>query len=128
MTSSIVFEYRVKVENHTADDTLTVDETGSMHTNYGDIGAHTLTLPDAAPVGTQFTFVVGAAQQLNIKVGAASEYIIVGGTANQDDGGADGYIWADDEGETLVLTKIVDNGSVVWLGGPHTGTWTWAQP
>ena len=40
------------VEAHTADDTLTVAESGSIHTNLGATATVTLTLPASAPAGT----------------------------------------------------------------------------
>lgn len=117
-------EYKKTTENHTSADTLTSAESGSIHTNYGASGNLALTLPSDATAGVFYNFIVGAAHQLQIKVGAASHVIIADGTVNTDDGGADGYIWADDEGESLELTCIATG---VWLG-KTTGTWTWVQP
>lgn len=122
---SVLRNYRVTLENHVTDDTLGSYESGSMHTNYGDTGTHTLTLPSDAITGTTFDIVVGAAQQLRVAVGAATHVIILGGTVNTDDGGADGYVWADDEGESATFTLIATG---VWLASHVTGTWTWVQP
>jgi hypothetical protein len=112
------------VENHTADDVLALAESGSIHTNYGDLGAQTLTLPAAATAGTTFKFVVAAAQELRVKVSAAGEVFIVNGGTSTDDGGADLYLGADDEGEMATFTCIAAG---VWLVNV-TGTWTVVQP
>lgn len=115
---------RAVVENHTANDTLTQGESGSIHTNYGEDGAQAITLPAAAAPGTRFLFVVAYAGAINVTVGAAGDKFIVNGTTQTDDGGADGYLGADDEGE---MAEFVCIASGVWL--VHvTGTWTWTQP
>jgi len=111
-------------ENHTAADTLTAGESGSIHTNYGDGDTLVLTLPASAPVGTNYTFIVAAAQQVRILVSAAGEKFIANGTTNTDDGGADGYLVADDEGEMAFFVKVATG---VWLAYV-IGTWTWTQP
>ncbi len=102
------------VEAHTADDTLTAAESGSVHTNLGATGTVTLTLPASAPQGTVFTFAVQAAQELRIDPGTA---------AIRDDSGqtADKYKSADAIGECL--TVIADsNGD--WATIAKNGTWT----
>ena len=102
------------VEAHTADDTLTAAESGSVHTNLGATGTVTLTLPASAPQGTVFTFAVQAAQELRVDPGTA---------AIRDDSGqtADKYKSADAIGECLTL--IADsNGD--WATIAKNGTWT----
>jgi len=102
------------VEAHTADDTLTAAESGSVHTNLGATGIVTLTLPASAPQGTIFTFAVQAAQELRVDPGTA---------AIRDDSGqtADKYKSADAIGECLTL--IADsNGD--WVTIAKNGTWT----
>lgn len=102
------------VEAHTADDTLTAAESGSVHTNLGATGTVTLTLPASAPQGTVFTFAVQAAQELRVDPGTA---------AIRDDSGqtADKYKSADAIGECL--TVIADsNGD--WATIAKNGTWT----
>jgi hypothetical protein len=112
------------VENHTADDILTLAESSSIHTNYGEDGTVTLTLPASATAGTNFKFVVGFAGGLRIKVSAASEVFIVGGATSTDDGGGDMYLEADDEGE---MADFICIASGVWL--VYTvGTWAITQP
>ena len=112
------------VENHTADDALTLAESGSIHTNYGEDGAMTLTLPASATAGTTFKFVVATAQELRVEVSAAAEVFLVNGGTSTDDGGGDLYLVADDEGETATFTCIAAG---VWLVDV-IGTWTPTQP
>jgi hypothetical protein len=101
-------------EVHTADDTLTSAESGSVHTNLGATGTVTLTLPASAPQGTVFTFAVQTAQELRVDPGTATI---------RDDSGqtADKYKSADAIGECLTL--IADsNGD--WVTIAKNGTWT----
>ena len=112
------------VENHTADDTLTLAESGSVHTNYGAGGAVALKLPASATAGTTFKFVVGAAQELRVVVAASGESFIVNGGTSTDDTGNDLYLVADDEGEMATFTCIAAG---VWLVDV-VGTWTPTQP
>jgi len=102
------------IEEHTSDDTLTVAESGSVHSNLGATGAVTLTLPGSATAGTVFAFAVQAAQELRIDPGAATI---------RDDSGqtADKYKSADAVGECITL--IADsNGD--WMTIAKNGTWT----
>ena len=102
------------IESHTVDDTLTVEESGSVHTNLGAGGTVTLTLPASAPAGTEFTFAVQAVQELRVDPGTA---------AIRDDSGttADKYKTANAIGECLQL--IADsNGD--WETIAKHGTWT----
>lgn len=102
------------IEAHTAGDTLTAAESGSVHTNLGATGAVTLILPASAPAGTQFTFAVQAAYELRIDPGTATI---------RDDSGqtADKYKSADAIGECITL--IADaNGD--WATNAKNGTWT----
>ncbi|MHC4573049.1 MAG: hypothetical protein ACYS76_02765 [Planctomycetota bacterium] len=102
------------IEAHTSDDTLTVAESGSVHTNLGATGTVTLTLPASAPAGTLFTFAVQAAQEFRIDPGAA---------AIRDDSGqtADKYKSANGIGECL---SLVADGNGDWLTVAKHGTWT----
>jgi len=106
----------VVLEHHTADDTLTAEESGSTHTNLGASGAVKLTLPQVAGKGVRFRFSVMAAQELRITPGAAGAIYING--AKQAD---NKYIAADDEGECVELTS---DGNGDWISGPINGTWT----
>jgi len=102
------------IEAHTGDDTLTIAESGSVHSNLGATGAVTLTLPSSAPAGTVFSFAVQAAYELRIDPGAATI---------RDDSGqtADKYKTANAIGESL--TVIADaNGD--WATIAKNGTWT----
>jgi len=102
------------IEAHTADDTLTAAESGSVHTNLGASATVTLSLPASAPAGTLFSFAVQAAQQLHIDPGTA---------AIRDDSGqtADKYKSAGTIGESL--TVIADSAGN-WATIAKNGTWS----
>lgn len=104
------------VENFTADDTLTVYESGKVVTNLGATGAVTLTLPQNATAGCWFIACVLAAQQLRIDPGAAGAFYF--GGAKQTD---DKYIWADDEAESMIFVSL---GNGDWMAMALVGTWT----
>jgi hypothetical protein len=108
-------KYKRTIEHHTASDTLTKEESGSVHTNLGAAGAITLTLPQDATAGCYFDFVVMTAQALRIDPGAAGAIYING--AKQTD---DKYIWADDEAESVML---VADGNGDWIALYAVGTW-----
>jgi hypothetical protein len=105
---------RKTIEAHTSDDTLTVAESGSIHTNLGAAGTITLTLPASASVGTEFGFAVQAAQELRVDPGTA---------AIRDDSGqtADKYKSANTVGASLTLAAD-SNGD--WVTIAKNGTWT----
>lgn len=106
-----------KIEHHTTDDTLTVVESGTLHTNLAAGANIKLTLPQDAFKGCEFEFaVMTAGQQLQIDAGAAGAIYING--AKQAD---DAYIWADDEGESI---KLVADGNGDWIALYTQGTWT----
>lgn len=105
------------VEAHTADDTLTVAESGSVHASVGAAGTITLTLP-AAVVGLEYLFRVGAAQQLRIDPNG-TETIALPSTGVQ--GAAGKYLVADADGETVYL--VCDKAGQ-WSCYGFTGTWT----
>jgi len=102
------------IEAHTADDTLTAAESGSVHTNLGATEAITLTLPAAASAGTEFTFAVQAAYELRVDPGTATI---------RDDSGqtADKYKSADAIGECIT---IVADANGDWVTIAKDGTWT----
>jgi hypothetical protein len=102
------------IEAHTEDDTLTVAESGSMHTNLGASTTVTLNLPASAPSGTVFTFAVQMAQQLRIDPGTASI---------RDDSGqtADKYKSANTIGASLT---IIAQSAGIWATIAKNGTWT----
>jgi hypothetical protein len=102
------------IEAHTADDTLTVEESGSVHTNLGATATVTLTLPASAPEGTIFTLAVQATQELRVDPAAA--------TIRDDSGQTSGkYKAADAVGECLTLVTD-SNGD--WTTVAKNGTWT----
>lgn len=102
------------IESHTADDTLTVEESSSVHTNLGATATVTLTLPASAPVGTTFTFAVQAVQELRVDPGAATIRDDSGQTAGK-------YKSADAIGE-CVMVVADSNGD--WVTIAKYGTWT----
>lgn len=104
----------VTIEHHTADDTLTAEESGSVHTNLGASGAITFTLPQSVGAGVVFRFNAMAAQELRVDPGAAGAIYISG--AKQTD---NKYISFDDEAECVVLTS---DGNGDWIAGPTNGT------
>lgn len=105
------------VEAHTTDDTLTVAESGSVHTSVGAGGAVVLTLP-AAVVGLEYFFYVGAAQELRIDPNA-SETISLPSDGVPGAGGA--YLTANAIGESVHLLCAVAGS---WSVMGFTGTWT----
>lgn len=105
------------VEAHTASDTLTVNETGTVHTNTGASGAITLTLP-AATVGLHYKFYVGAAQELRIDPNG-TETISLPSTGVA--GAAGKYLTANAAGETVSIFCPVAG---TWAVLGYTGTWT----
>jgi len=102
------------IEAHAANDTLTVAESGSVHTNLGADGTITLTLPASAAAGVWFTFAVQAAQQLRVDPGTATIREHSGHTPDK-------YKWADAVGECLTLVSDA-NGD--WATIAKNGTWT----
>jgi hypothetical protein len=105
------------VEAHTANDTLTDAENGTIHTNTGAAGTITLTLP-AATVGKRFTFAVGAAQQLRIDPNGTETISL---PSSGVPGAAGKYLVADAVGETVQLACVVAGN---WAVLGYTGTWT----
>lgn len=105
------------VEAHTAADTLTAAESGSVHTNLGATGAVALTLPPAT-VGLEFFFQVQAAQELRIDPnGTETISLPSSGVA----GAAGKYLVADAVGETVHLMCCKAG---TWGVMGYTGTWT----
>jgi hypothetical protein len=107
----------MSVEAHTAGDTLTASETGTVHTNTGASGAVTLVLP-AATVGLRFTFYVNAAQELRIDPNG-TETISLPSTGVP--GAAGKYLTANAVGESVDLFCPVAG---TWAVLGFTGTWT----
>jgi len=102
------------IEAHTADDTLTAAESGSVHSNLGAAATVTLILPASAPAGTVFSFAVQAAQQLRIDPGVS---------AIRDDSGqtADKYKSASTIGASLT---IIADPAGDWATIAKNGTWS----
>jgi hypothetical protein len=101
------------IEPHIISSTLTVSESGSVHTNLGAAMPIILTLPEDTPEGTVFTFAVQAAYEIRIDPGSA---------AIRDDSGqtAGKYKYADAIGECITLVAD-ENGD--WVTISKNGTW-----
>ena len=107
----------ITVEAHTAGDTLTTAENGTMHTNTGAGGTITIVLP-AATVGLHYYFQVGAAQELRIDPnGTETISLPSSGVA----GAAGKYLVADAVGESVHLVCGIAG---TWGVFGYTGTWT----
>ena len=107
----------VDVEHHTADDTLTVTENGTCHTNKGASGAITFALP-AAVVGLRYRFYVGAAQELRIDPNGTETISLPSSGVAQ---AAGAYLTANAIGETVDIL-CCETGT--WAVFGYTGTWT----
>ena len=101
------------IEAHTSDDTLTVVESGSVHSNLGATGTVILTLPASAPVGMVFSFAVQGPYELRIDPGTATI---------RDDSGqtADKYKSANVIGASL---SLVADSAGDWATIAKNGTW-----
>jgi hypothetical protein len=104
----------VSIEDHTADDTLTEAESGSVHTNNGATDHITLTLPSSPTAGTHYYFAVQqAAEQIRVDPGDAAIRCDSGQTAGK-------YKWADAIGECM---HIVADSNGNWVVVSKRGTW-----
>jgi hypothetical protein len=105
---------RKTIEAHTSDDTLTISESGSVHSNFGATGAVKLTLPASAPAGTVFTFAIQAAQELRVDPGTAVIRDDSGQTAHK-------YKYANMVGANITL---IADSSGNWATIAKYGVWT----
>lgn len=103
----------VTIEAHTANDTLTESESGSVHTNRGATGAVTLTLPANASAGISFAFAVQEAQSLSIDPGSKTIRDDCGQTAGK-------YKWANAIGECF---ELVTDSNGDWVTVSKRGVW-----
>jgi hypothetical protein len=105
---------KINLEEHTGDGSLSLAQSGSVHTNRGATGTVTLTLPDSAQTGTIFTFAVQANQEFRIDPGNSAIIDDCGQTTGKYK--AAGTIGA-------VLGVIADaNGD--WVTINKNGTWS----
>lgn len=116
MSQTLAGRGLIDVEHHTADDTLTVHEIGTLHTNKAAAGAVVLTLP-AATVGLHYKFAVLAAQNLVIEPNG-TDAISLPSSGVPGTGGVN--LIANLAAETVELV-CVDAG--VWAVFGYTGTW-----
>lgn len=104
------------VTAHTADFTLTADDTGTIHTNDGASGTVVAQLPAVAD-GLEFYFALRAAQALRVEP-LGNDTISLPSTGVPETAGD--YIVADAIGETVHLIGVDGN----WACFGFTGTWT----
>lgn len=116
MSQTLHGRYVPTVEAHTADDTLTTDEVGTIHTNTGASGEVILTLP-AATVGLRFAFALGAAQNLVIEPNGTNTISL---PSSGVPGAAGVNLVANAIGETVELVCCVAGN---WNVMGFTGTW-----
>lgn len=115
----------VGVEPHTADDTLTAAESGTVHTNTGAAGTVVLTLPPATP-GLMFKFSVGANQAFRIDPNGTETISL---PANGVPGAAGKYLGCSTIGASLQLechvagNWVAIGGSIITTVGGGTGVW-----
>lgn len=105
-----------RTSHHTANATLTAEQSGTTFTNLGASGTITFTLP-AATVGLHFPFFVRATQRLQVDPNGSEileSTAAVAGSAGQ-------YIWADAIGEMIHLVCL-ETGK--WAVLDFRGTWT----
>lgn len=121
---------RYHQEHHTANDTLTVKETGSTHTNLGASGTVTLTLPQNAVKGNRYTFAVMAAQVLQIDPGSAGAIYLGNQKLSDDAAVGSGVIGnvitleADGNGDWVAVAQYGDwvdmSSNALWATAPWT--------
>ena len=105
---------KINLEEHTGDGSLSLAQSGSVHTNRGATSTVTLTLPDSAEEGTVFTFAVQVNQEFRIDPGNSAIIDDCGQTAGK-------YKVASSIG--AVLGVIADtNGN--WATINKNGTWS----
>ncbi len=103
------------VEDFTANDTLTVAESGKCCTNSGASGAIELTLPSAA-TGFTFSFVVDVAQYLRINFAAGDN-----GRYKDTTSATAGYFRSNTQGDFIQI-KAID--ATTWQVTSLDGTWS----
>ena len=107
------------VTDDTDGKTLNVNESGTVQTNAGAIGAAAWTLPGAA-AGINYCFVVMAAQELRVTPAGGDAINIAG-----SQGDAAEYWTANAVGESLCIVAV---DATNWVAKSYTGTWAQATP
>lgn len=109
--------FKRTVTNDTDGKTLTIAESMSVQTNAGAVGAGVWTLPEASTaIGVYYTFVVAAAQQLNINPADGADTILYSTCVAGDS------IQNNTVGGSVTIVAI-DNTNWAVIGSPN-GTWT----
>ena len=102
------------VEAHTADDTLSEFESGSVHSNAGASGVVTITLPGSVCAGCEFVFAVQCGQELRVDPGSGCIYDSSGQTADK-------YKSANSIGACMT---VISDGAGGWIVTGKSGIWT----
>lgn len=103
------------VENHTAGDTLTIAEAGTVHTNSGAGEGIVLNLPEASTaIGVRYTFVTVTAQNLDINPDDADQILVLTNAAGD-------AIRNATAGNTVTLLAI---DATNWVVIGEKGTWS----
>lgn len=100
------------VEPDTTDTAITATSTGQVYTNAGATGAITFTLPNTPVAGEHVTFIVQAAQTININA--------PGGTGFRD-GGTTGTVMS--SGTIGSVLYLIATNSTTWETVHRTGNW-----
>lgn len=106
------------VQDHgaTGADTLTIQESGSIHTNAGDSDTLVLTLPEASTaLGVEYTFIVMAA--FAMRVDPATDDAILPTCA------ANAYIGSSSVGDTITIVCIDGTNWMITSETPADGDW-----
>jgi hypothetical protein len=96
--------------------TLTARQSGLVVDNLGAAGAVTISLPQEAQEGCEFTFLVKVAQELRIDPGAAGAIYLNGAKGTDDN-----YITANAISESI---KVMRDSEGDWDTIGEEGTWT----
>lgn len=119
MSSGQVLAYKRDIEDVTANNTIGTSECSRIYTNVGAVGARAHTLP-VGEAGMQFTFMVAAAQNIEIDPQASDHFIYSGGAM------ADGEkLISNTIGSSLTVTCISDGN---WFVTGEQGTWVEETP
>ncbi len=112
--------YNRVVEDHTADNLLTIAESGKVNTNLGDAGLQIQTLPATPNTGDTYTFAVVVAFEMRIDPQAGDHLIYSGGAMGDGE-----YLSSSTVGSSLTVTALSGDN---WLVTREMGTWTEETP
>ena len=101
------------VVDHTVNETLIHNQTGSIHTNKGATGPVTINLPYFASAGLKYTFVIAEAQELRIYPTGQTILSEAGAVVNK-------YLYSSTIGDTVTIVMNADGD---WYVTARHGTW-----